>query len=246
MVLVGMRMGGSGVPPHVRVPEERNGIIRVLTLTVIIALFFVAFVELTARAGGPNLKTRTSEKIVATWKCERLLGKQPSSARSPWVPHNQSFRRAQLNLWTNNLAACRKRLHLRADVLRTGQYHRLPDFDLYALSDQAIRHGGIYSVRWGDASPILKGLCYEAVRRTFARYGTEQWALRIVNRESGCNPGAVNTTYSDPRQRATCIAQMIPAVHTWVDYRRCQRDLRYAVQVFVSLSKGGRSTGPWS
>jgi hypothetical protein len=108
-----------------------------------------------------------------------------------------------------------------------------------------IAHGGIYSVRWGDASPYLKSLCYEMVRRAFAPFGTDQWAIHIVNRESGCNPGAVNTTYSSWSQRAQCIAQMIPAVHTWVDYARCKRDLPYAVRVFVRLSNGGRETGPW-
>lgn len=216
---------------------------------VVVTLILVLSVVAVAAAGGTNLKVRTSQKIVATWNCQRQL-EVPTTflphRLSPWFPHNAGFRRVQLNKWTAKLAACRARLHARGAALRTGDYTRLNDADLYALAGQAIRHGGIYSVRWGDASPILKGLCYEAVRRTFARYGNERWALHIVNRESGCNPGAVNTTYSDPGERATCIAQMIPNVHRWVDYGRCQRDLRYAVEVFVRLSRGGRSTGPWS
>jgi hypothetical protein len=196
-----------------------------------------------ADARGPNLKTRTSEKISATWVCESLLGRPHTHARSPWKPHNQSFRRAQLNLWTLNLARCRHHLHARADALRTGRFDQLPDGDLYALAAQAVASGAIYSQRWGDASPTLKSLCYEAVRRAFARFGTQEWAHYVVNRESGCNPGAVNTTYSDWRKRATCIAQMIPSIHTWVDYSRCKRDLRYAVQVFVRLSVAGRARG---
>lgn len=212
-------------------------------------MFVLAINVATAKGAQPNLKNRTSQAIVATWQCQRQLDVPTTrlpDRLSPWFPHNTSFRRAQLNKWTARLQTCRERLHTRAAALRTGNYTILNDTDLYALADQAIRHGGIYSVRWGDASPILKGLCYEAVRREFARYGTQQWATHIVNRESGCNPGAVNTTYSDPGERATCISQMIPNVHRWVDYDRCQRDLFYAVRVFVKLSKGGNATRPWS
>lgn len=94
--------------------DERNGIIRLLTLTCIIALLFVAFVELTARAGEPNLKVRTSEKIVATWNCEEKIPRPRTRAHSPWKPHSQAFRRWQLNLWTGRLNACRAFLKRRA------------------------------------------------------------------------------------------------------------------------------------
>jgi hypothetical protein len=83
------------------------------------------------------------------------------------------------------------------------------------------------------------------VDRAFRPYGTQAWAHYVVNRESGCNPAAINTTYSDPMQQATGLSQMIPAIHRWVDYGRVQRDMGYAVAVFVKLSDGGRSTGPW-
>ena len=112
-------------------------------------------------------------------------------------------------------------------------------------SSREIANGGIYSMRWGDASPRLRSLCYEMVGRAFSRFGTQQWALAIVERESGCNPGAVNTTYSAWEERAQCIAQLIPRYHTWVDYVRCKRDIGYAIAVFVRLSRGGTSVGPW-
>lgn len=213
-----------------------------MTLILLIALTC----STAALAARPTINVRIAERITAAWNCQSLLGIPRSTAYDPWKPHSAGFRRAQLNLWTNNLNKCRARLHDRAAALRTGRYDQLPDHDLYALANQAVSSGAIYSHRWGDASPALKGLCYEAVRRAFSRYGTQEWARHIVNRESGCNPGAINTTYSSWNQRAQCIAQMIPAYHRWVDYGRCKRDLRYAVEVFVGLSDGGKSTGPWS
>ena len=100
-------------------------------------------------------------------------------------------------------------------------------------------------MRWGDASPYLRTLCYEMISRKFSRFGTQSWARYVVNRESGCNPGAVNTTYSSWSQRAQGLAQLIPAYHRWVDYPRMLRDVDYGIAVFVKLSKGGSNTGPW-
>jgi hypothetical protein len=134
-------------------------------------------------------------------------------------------------------AAVQARSADRVDHLTTRQ--------LYSEAKKAIANGAIHSMRWGDASPYLTRLCYEALERAFSPYGTEEWAEYVVRRESGCNPGAVNTTYSSWTQRAQCISQMIPAYHQWVDFRRCLRDLRYAVAVFVRLSRGGHNTQPW-
>jgi hypothetical protein len=116
------------------------------------------------------------------------------------------------------------------------------------LADQArqeVRNGGTYSVRYGDCSERLKELSHELIERSFSRFGTVQWALYIVGRESGFCPGAVNTTYSSWTQQAQCIAQLIPAYHQWVDYKRCKSDPAYSVQVFLHLSDGGTKTGPW-
>lgn len=106
--------------------------------------------------------------------------------------------------------------------------------------DRAIDNGHVYSHRWGDASEYLKRICYEMVERAFAPYGTASWATAIVNRESGCNPGAINSSSG-----TTGIAQIHPGYHHWVDFQRVQRDMRYALATFVRLSRGGRNTGPW-
>jgi hypothetical protein len=111
---------------------------------------------------------------------------------------------------------------------------------LAKVADKAIRQGHVYSHRWGDASPWLKALCYEMVERAFTPYGTQAWARHVVNRESGCNPAAINSTSG-----TTGIAQIHPRYHTWVNYHRVQRDMRYALATFVRLSRGGRHTQPW-
>jgi hypothetical protein len=111
---------------------------------------------------------------------------------------------------------------------------------LYKEADRAIRNGCIHSSRWGDACPYLVRLCYEIVARAFAPYGASDWAVSIVRRESGCNPGAVNSS-----SQTTGIAQIHPAYHKWVDYYRVKRDMRYAIKTFLRLSRNGRNTGPW-
>ena len=117
---------------------------------------------------------------------------------------------------------------------------RLSYDQLAKRADRAIHAGHVYSHRWGDASPWLKALCYEMVDRAFSPYGTQAWARMVVNRESGCNPAAINSSSG-----TTGIAQIHPAYHTWVDFHRVQWDMRYAVATFVRLSRGGRNTGPW-
>lgn len=111
---------------------------------------------------------------------------------------------------------------------------------LAKVADKAIRKGHVYSHRWGDASPWLKSLCYEMVDRAFSPYGTQGWARYVVNRESGCNPAAINSSSG-----TTGIAQIHPAYHTWVDFRRVQRDMAYALRTFLRLSRNGSNTGPW-
>lgn len=102
-----------------------------------------------------------------------------------------------------------------------------------------VRRGGIYSTRWGDASPWLKRLSAELVDRAFTPYGTGSWARYIVNRESGYNPGAVNRT-----SRCTGLAQIHP-LHRWVNFKRLKSDPAYAVRVFERMSRGGSYTSPW-
>ncbi len=124
--------------------------------------------------------------------------------------------------------------------------HLFSDAQLKKAGKEAIANGGTYSVRYGDCSSDVKAIVRELINRTFGPFGTESWATYIVDRESGFCPGAVNTTYSDWNQQAQCVAQMIPAYHTWVNYKRCKSDPAYSVLVFAELSNYGTSTGPWS
>lgn len=110
---------------------------------------------------------------------------------------------------------------------------------------KVVRNGGCHSVRHRDASQYLMRLSYELVLRAFLPFGTERWALYIVDRESGFNPCAVNTTYSYWREQARCLMQAIPKYHAWVDYKRCNSDPAYAVRVFVRMSRGGHHVSPW-
>ena len=103
-----------------------------------------------------------------------------------------------------------------------------------------------FSVRHGGCSRYAQRIAYELVERAFRPYGTVSWALYIVRRESGFCAGAVNTTYNSWREQAQCLAQMIPKYHTWINYKRCKSDPAYSVAVFLRLSRGGHSTGPWS
>lgn len=124
--------------------------------------------------------------------------------------------------------------------------HLWSDEQLAEKGKEAIASGGSYSVRYGDCSEKVKTIVKELLVRAFGPYGTIQWANYIVGRESGYCPGAVNTTYSSASQQAQCVAQLIPAYHTWVDYKRCKSDPAYSVHVFDVLSNHGTSTSPWS
>jgi hypothetical protein len=101
-------------------------------------------------------------------------------------------------------------------------------------------HGGVICTRWGCATPYMKRLSRELVYRQFRRTGTERWALCVVERESGFNPGAVSRTNDHG------LAQFnAPSWSHLYDMRRLKRDPVYAVKSFFRLSGGGRSTSPW-
>lgn len=128
----------------------------------------------------------------------------------------------------------------------TRYIHLFSNEQLREQAKEEVANGGTYSVRHGGCSSRLQSLSQEITRRQFGPHGTYWWADSIIRRESGYCPGAVNTTYSDPSQQASCIAQFIPAVHRWVNYKRCKSDPWYSVAIFVKLSKGGRYTSPWN
>lgn len=204
--------------------------------------------EKTAQIELSSLTRKIGTVRGQTWACQDTLRIPRTSASvSTWaLPTSIPYRRWVAAKWDARRASCVHSLAVRNNALRSGRFDLLSDRDLYAAADAEIKRGGIYSERWGGASQTLTSLCYEAVRRQFSPFGTQEWARFIVNRESGCNPGAVNQTYSSWGQRARGIAQLIPAYHSWVDYARYESDLRYAVGVFVRLSHGGRSVGPWA
>lgn len=129
-------------------------------------------------------------------------------------------------------------IHIHPSTVRP--LNEIPYHFLGKVANKAIHAGHVYSHRWGDASPWLKALCYEMVDRAFSPYGTQAWARMVVNRESGCNPAAINSSSG-----TTGIAQIHPDYHTWVDFQRVQWDMRYAIKTFLRLSRNGSSTGPW-
>jgi hypothetical protein len=129
-------------------------------------------------------------------------------------------------------------LHVHKSTIRP--LNEIPYRFLAKVATKAIHAGHVYSHRYGDASPWLRALCYEMVERAFAPHGTHGWALMVVERESGCNPAAINSS-----SQTTGIAQIHPAYHRWVDFRRVQWDMRYAVATFLRLSRNGQNTGPW-
>jgi hypothetical protein len=128
----------------------------------------------------------------------------------------------------------------RADAHQSPSIQHMTYPQLNRAANKAIANGHVYSHRWGDASGWLKSLCYEMVKRAFAPYGRSSWAVYIVNRESGCNPAAINSSSG-----TTGIAQIHPGYHHQFDYRRMQRDMHYAITAFLRLSSKGRNTGPW-
>lgn len=129
--------------------------------------------------------------------------------------------------------------------LQSDRIDRLPT-KVLAKEAKKVAVKQTYSHRHGHCSRYLQKLSYELVQRAFQRYGTQDWALYVVDRESGFCPGAINTTYSAWREQAKGLAQLIPKYHSpSIDYDRILRDPAYAVKVFVSLSHGGKRTGPW-
>lgn len=117
---------------------------------------------------------------------------------------------------------------------------RMTVHQLKKAAKTAVRKGHIHSTRWGDATPWLRRLSTELVERAFRPYGTQQWALYIVHRESGGNPGAVNR-YSG----CAGLMQVLPSAHPWVNIKRLKADPGYAAAVFVRMSHGGSYRSPW-
>ena len=109
---------------------------------------------------------------------------------------------------------------------------------LERAAHRAVVHGRIRSTRWGDATPWLRRLSRELIERAFTG-SSRSWALCVVERESGFNPGAVSRTDDHG------LPQINRPSHSWVNYSRIVRDPVYAVAVMVRLSDHGANRQPW-
>lgn len=183
-----------------------------------------------------------------TWKWQDKLGVKPTRASLVgagfWANKSCPYLGWIRGLWQKRSERFKSQYRAQQRVLYSSPTS-LTTSELYSAAQWQINHGGIYSHAHGAVSPRLSEICYELINRAFSPYGTQEWAKYVVRRESGCNPAAINYTYSDPGERATGLSQMIPNVHRWVDYNRVMHDMRYSIAVFKRLSNNGKSTGPW-
>ena len=105
---------------------------------------------------------------------------------------------------------------------------------------QLATHGGIRSSRYADATSRMKQLSRQLVVQRFRAAGSDavRWAQCVVERESGWNPGAVNS-YSG----AAGLFQFLghPQFSRW----RILHDPAYAVDAAWSLSHAARDRSPW-
>jgi Transglycosylase SLT domain len=125
-----------------------------------------------------------------------------------------------------------------SDARGADRVDRLTQPALERAATEAAATGGIRSTRYADATPWMRRLSRELVARAFAG-DARRWALCVVERESGFNPGAVSSTDDHG------LPQVNRPSHRWVDYRRIVVDPVYAVAVMVRLSDRGRNRGPW-
>jgi hypothetical protein len=125
-----------------------------------------------------------------------------------------------------------------ADAKGADRVDRMRTPALERASIRAAATGGIHSHRYGDATPWMRRLSRELVERAFTG-SARSWALCVVNRESGFNPGAISRTDDHG------LPQINRPSHSWVNYGRITVDPPYAVAVMVKLSRHGHSRGAW-
>lgn len=83
-------------------------------LIIMLVLVASLVVATRSRAATPSLKVQTARTIVATWLCEDKIPRPRTYAWSPWKPHSEGFRRAELARWQNRWRACTYLLRERA------------------------------------------------------------------------------------------------------------------------------------
>jgi hypothetical protein len=111
---------------------------------------------------------------------------------------------------------------------------------LHAQARYTAMHGGILGSCYGCATPRMKYLARQLVIERFGSAGsyTGQWALCVVGRESGFNPGAINSSSG-----AAGMFQFLG--HPQYSYWSLTHDPVYQVSSAWQLSHGGRDKSPW-
>jgi len=100
-------------------------------------------------------------------------------------------------------------------------------------------HGGVTGSCYGCATRYMQLLADELIVREFPAW-SEGWAVCVVERESGFNPGAVNW-----QSGATGLSQIEPQFHPEFNRWRL-KDPVYATHAFGKLSRWGRDRSPWA
>ena len=127
-------------------------------------------------------------------------------------------------------------------VLRPWSCHSIPCMSQPKLERTARRvatHGGVAGSCYGCATHYMKLLADELVVREFPGW-SEGWAVCVVERESGFNPGAVNW-----QSGATGLSQIEPQYHPEFNRWRL-KDPVYGTHAFGRLSRWGRDRSPWA
>jgi hypothetical protein len=114
----------------------------------------------------------------------------------------------------------------------------LTTWQLERLGRRVAAHGGVRSSRYGDTTPLMRAISLTLVARAFPAR-TRPWALCIVLRESGANPGAISKSHDYG------LAQIHVAVHPEYDAWRLTHDPGYSARSFAKLSRKGRDRQPW-
>jgi hypothetical protein len=100
------------------------------------------------------------------------------------------------------------------------------------------RHGGVLGSCYGCATPYMRVLSVELVARAFPP-ASRLWAVCVVGRESGGNPGSISRT------RDYGLPQIHVAAHPEFSAWLLTHDPVYSAKAFVRLSQHGRHRAPW-
>lgn len=111
---------------------------------------------------------------------------------------------------------------------------------LHSQARYVAMHGGIQGSCAGCATYRMKYLARQLVIERFSSAGSNavRWALCVVGRESGFNPGAINSSSG-----AAGLFQFLG--HPQYSYWMLTHDPVYQVGAAWNLSHGARDHSPW-